>query len=567
MADLPESPTAGSTTGHATDSGLVNKFVNSIARVSTTAPQATIDAVPTRTDFGDIMALRRLWLTAGFVITTPLLLARGMELLEGSSPGQLLSNSTTDSDIIRINAGSTDSKIGGGVARASIKGTGTGSRGVYANLREHLALVELNLINHPGTGVFFESLNHTALRGVAFAYLRQVLIQPSAAVPCFHDDGGLFNTVQSSRFREGEIGIDQIDNDGSDVRGNYIESQNRGTVQTGIRNRATDNYFTRRGARYVSNYFENNPGAAIDVDRHTFVIVENCSNPGGTNETTKTWKDKILLDGGGIVRAIRGSNGTYLSSKHGRIRAEGNDGVVGRVDEVNFVGLMPPLDSTGHNDATKSCFDSDPTWTAAGSSAPTLSYDTGTRLLGRGSKKAIFQPGGSGGAYARAWIDNAKLALSVGDDFYTAVAFKCSAAGEAIRIRHLGPHDGTVLQAITDTVWQIAILSTCNVADAGNYTPVIELGASVGSALSIWVGAVAASTSSALAFLNTEGTTTLEAGQIEVQGVVMGQMGIYTWPTTPEGALTAAVGSVCLAGDGNLYRKGSGSGNTGWVAV
>ncbi len=40
------------------------------------------------------------------------------------------------------------------------------------------------------------------------------------------------------------------------------------------------------------------------------------------------------------------------------------------------------------------------------------------------------------------------------------------------------------------------------------------------------------------------------------------------WSTgDPENVVIAPVGSICLGGDGNLYKKATGSGNTGWTAV
>lgn len=44
-------------------------------------------------------------------------------------------------------------------------------------------------------------------------------------------------------------------------------------------------------------------------------------------------------------------------------------------------------------------------------------------------------------------------------------------------------------------------------------------------------------------------------------------VGYYTSDGTPEGAITANIGSFCIDGtNGILYRKDSGTGNTGWVA-
>lgn len=569
MADLTEAITPDVTAGHATAHVTVNKLVNSLPLLSSTDPQTSIDDVTERTDFSETLALRRLWITAGFVITTPLLVARAMQRLEGSSIGVLLSNSDSGEDLIHLNEdGLSDAIIGSSIERLSLKGTGTDSVGVYANFVEHLAMIEVNLIGHPGPAVSFESTN-PLLQGVAFAYLRQVLAEPSQAVSAFIDNGGLFNRYQSCRAREAEVGFDFTNTDGNHLSDGYVESNNRGTAKTGVRGRTTSTQKPRHYLRVTNTYFENNPTHAIDVDSHTFTVVDGGRSTGGIDNAAKTAKETVLLNGGGVLRGFRGNNGTYLSAKRGVIRSEFSDGIVGRPDEVQFVGLMPPLDATGHNSASKSCFDSDPTWSVTGTSAPTLSYDTAVRFLGRGSKKAVFPSGGAGASFSRARVDNAALSLSVGDDYYTAVAFICDTAGECLRLRHIGGADGTICYAISDTVWQIALWSTANISTSGTYYVAIEPDVAMASSVSVWVGAVACSTNSALAFLNTEGRA-LDPGQINAQGLVLGQVGVLQGAGTPEAAVTADVGTLYLRTDGgagtSMYVKETGTGNTGWVA-
>lgn len=69
--------------------------------------------------------------------------------------------------------------------------------------------------------------------------------------------------------------------------------------------------------------------------------------------------------------------------------------------------------------------------------------------------------------------------------------------------------------------------------------------------------------------LNADGSTSLSSSKLEF-GAVGSNVGIYSGANTPEGAVTAAIGSIFLRTNGGasttLYVKQSGTGNTGWVA-
>lgn len=69
--------------------------------------------------------------------------------------------------------------------------------------------------------------------------------------------------------------------------------------------------------------------------------------------------------------------------------------------------------------------------------------------------------------------------------------------------------------------------------------------------------------------LNADGTTTISSSKLEF-GSVGNNVGLYKGSGTPEGAITAGIGSFYMRTDGgagsSIYVKESGTGNTGWVA-
>jgi hypothetical protein len=69
--------------------------------------------------------------------------------------------------------------------------------------------------------------------------------------------------------------------------------------------------------------------------------------------------------------------------------------------------------------------------------------------------------------------------------------------------------------------------------------------------------------------LNADGTTTTSSSKLEF-GAVGSNVGLYAGSGTPEGSVTAAIGSIYMRTNGgagsSIYVKESGTGNTGWVA-
>lgn len=555
----------------AADYEALGDFDGSTGTDNTSLIQAAIDALEVRADdyLSEDVAIQRVVLPPGrYKTTAPLEITKSFTVLEGLAPGVSIENVTPGSDVIRINDGASTVLTRPQVLDISLKGTGSASRAVYANQTAHMKL-RINTMGHPGPSLYQESTG-VLLPGCCFGAL-DVLGSPSADVIAVTDDGGLQNRYLG-RIREAAVAFDLINADNCVIELGYIESNNRGSLQTAIRARVTDNDGTPRLLRIVGPYFENNTAYCIDADESYFVIVEGGRASGATDEASDAYREEMRLNGGGIVRGFRGHGGTKLTSNNGKITVEGCDGVIGAVARCHFADLMPPftMGRAVQNSATTSWFDTDPTWSPTGGlTAPALSHDTSNGFLGRGSKKAVFPTGGSGGAFSRARMDNTALALNAGDSYHTAVAYKSDVSGEAIRLRHTGAADGTILECLTGTDWQIAILTTSNVTVAGTYYVSLELGGELAAPTSIWVGAVAVSKSSNIAFINTDAPTPID-GDVPARRLVLGQIIVLQGVGSPEGAITAGVGSLFLRTNGaagtTLYVKESGTGNTGWVA-
>ena len=62
----------------------------------------------------------------------------------------------------------------------------------------------------------------------------------------------------------------------------------------------------------------------------------------------------------------------------------------------------------------------------------------------------------------------------------------------------------------------------------------------------------------------------MSAADAQPESIGSRDLEIYTWNGTPEGAIKASPGALCLNKDGGanttLYVKETGTGNTGWVA-
>lgn len=545
MALLSESIVAGAG-GHLNHTAQVHKKLNRLIDVradfgavgdgstdDTAAIQAAIDAVGTRSDFSHTLGLHRVVLPYGasgtYKITSPLTVTEDFVLLEGATPGIRILNTTTGNDVVRLNHGNTaGTLIGVGLKNLTLEGTGTGSKAIYANLIEHLIIENVNCIDHPGPALYMESGNAAILSGCAFAQIRQLLCQPSGAVTSISDLGGINNVYDSCRTREAEIGYYFENASGCVLRAPYIESNTRGTAKTGVKCRVTDTAKRRRTLRIEDAYFENNTTYAVDADDSYFVEIQGGQSSGGTDESTKANVSEFRLDGGGIVTGLR-ANSTKFSSSNGRVEFRETWGITAALSRSIFHGVMPPLIAGRSviNAATVSWFDTDPTWSATGTSAPTLSHDTSNAFLGLGSKKAIFATGGSGAAFARARMDNATQTLSSGDPWYGIVAFKSDVSGECIRFRQTGASDEQTHECLTGTDWQIAMFEFAPVSTAGAHYISLELGAAVAGSTSIWVGAVAVSTSSSAALINTDGPAIVD-GEILGRKLNLGRRQTYS---------------------------------------
>ncbi len=70
-------------------------------------------------------------------------------------------------------------------------------------------------------------------------------------------------------------------------------------------------------------------------------------------------------------------------------------------------------------------------------------------------------------------------------------------------------------------------------------------------------------------FYHTGGTEAInwQSGDVRQSDIRAGQRIFYGVSGSPEGVLSAAAGSIAHSSDGNVYRKSSASGNTGWVSM
>lgn len=542
----------------------------------TTAIQDAHDDMATRAEFSATMGKSVVYFSeppVNYRTTAPIDVDHSMVELVGASMGVLIKNVTNGSDVVRFNeAGVAAGSYGSGIRNLSLQGTGTTSRAIYANFVQHLTVQRVNCINHPGPALYMESTN-VNLSGCVFAVIEQLLVQSSTAVVGITDDGGLFNTYIACRIRECEVGIDFTNADGWRMIGCYVETNNRGTAQTGVRARVTDTGAARRHGAIIGCYFENNTLYSIDAGPGIEVTIDGGRGDGSVDTGTKTRVRAIRLNGGGLVRNFRGNTGTYLESNFGHIIVERSDGVVGAVSRVHFVDLVPPLigGRALRNDATNSWADTAVAHSLAGTNPPVVTHDASNGYLGLGALKAVFPIGGSGGGFSRVRFDNTTVTVGAGEGYYTAIAFKSDIGGEVIRLRHIGGADGVICYLLTGTETQVAVWSTAPVVIGGSYSVFCELGANLAAPTTVWFGAFAASTSSSIAFTNTSGPA-LRDGELVAPSVLLGTTRIERFSGSPEGQLARPVGSlvVNIAGGAGttLYAKqGGGSTNVGWVGL
>lgn len=513
--------------------------------------QAAIDAVATRADF-ETLAVHRVILFDDATVTSPLTSALGMLTLEGANEGVRIRNTTTDSDVIRLNHGGSAAVAGMQLLNVTLLGTGTGSRAIYGNLLQHFLFEQINTINHPGPTLYLESTNTVVFSGCAFGRIVQLLAQPSTAVVAVTDIAGISNVYEQPRVREAEVGMDFIDARSPEIIGARIESNNRGTAQTGIRFTSVATGNRQRRARLVAPYFENNPAFSIDAGHGVYVEID--GGRGGGVVIAGARKDVIRLDGGGEISGFQGNNVTHLTSAKGRILVTGCDGVSGKASEVEFRDVMPPLRANRRNQATRSWCDSDPSWLALGTTPPTLAYDTTQGFLGTKSKKATFPAGGSGFSFSRASLENTLIPTGAGEGYYSALAFKCSASGVPLEFRHVGVSTGTIVNVMSDTEWQVVIFSTNVLNTAGNHRVTIACATDPGTALDVWVGAMAASVDADIAFSNTEYPSLTTPGETQHARVTAADL------RTPAVA-TASLPAAGAAQDGRVVIEDAGPGD------
>src|SRR5262249_26181811 len=63
-------------------------------------------------------------------------------------------------------------------------------------------------------------------------------------------------------------------------------------------------------------------------------------------------------------------------------------------------------------------------------------------------------------------------------------------------------------------------------------------------------------------------STDSDTGSVSVLNYIkLGDRKIFWFTGSPEGSLPGSPGDICLSSDGNLYRKDSGTGTTGWLTT
>lgn len=105
--------------------------------------------------------------------------------------------------------------------------------------------------------------------------------------------------------------------------------------------------------------------------------------------------------------------------------------------------------------------------------------------------------------------------------------------------------------------WNVDPYSGLILFDTG-YTPV-DLGwGDISITCYVYIGAT---------LINNSAGGNLIIKGLSILGVDGNQASILTSESTPEGVLSAGVGSLCLSGDGNIYKKYTGETSTGWVIL
>lgn len=506
------------------------------------------------------------FLPVGTYKTTDPITQSTPSIIEGTGENSIIHNATSGEHVLSLNPLAAESSFVQPVIRnLALRGTSTTSHALHMDLVSHGVVENVDCLAHPGVALYMESNDENILQGCSFCEIRNVLAQPSQAVNAIVDVKGIGNRFIGIRAREAEIGVLLQNVISASVDGAYIESNNRGTAQTGIRVEITGQDESSQAPAMVrirNSYFENNPKYAVHADKGSYVTIDGGLISGGATVATKVAASAVKLDGGGRMTGVNCAGGTKVESASGVVEVRGCYNVYGKVSEVYFADVMPPFLGKGTNSVTKSWFDTDPAWVAGGTTAPTITQDTTVGFLGKNSKKIAFASGVTGFGVSRAYMSNAEIAVTDGSTHYSVIAFKASRAGEVIAFRHDGAagQDKTV-NVITSTDWQVLIMAgvAAGTGNCGVYCYVSSTDA-LGSAMDVWIGGLARSLTPDIALLNGEGPSIGETA-VGVQNLVVDGTAKLTGALMLEDGITAPATAAGFAqiyvdtADGDLKVK------------
>lgn len=497
---------------------------------STAAIQAAIDSLPSytgnfgHTDFTQSNAQACVLFPphlAGscYKTTAPLNVPKSGTCMISTAGPVTIKNFDSGENVINVDSGvATASGILFGIRIENLQliGTGTASKALYLD-QVARSYFRIWSVGHPGTCLYAES-NGTGFTGSIFNYYKIDCESNQAAVIGIYSKGGRSN-VYEVRTRENEVGIKLENENASIIQNSYIESNNGGTAKVGVQ-------FVDSGAapgvgsaspRWVNaienTYFENNTNFSVDADAGNQVILKNIRADGGVDAATDSPTRVFRLNGGGSIDGMWAVQAKVTSSQ-GIVRARNAWGIYGVHSQLRIEGLNEfplPYTTTG-NTATKSWFDTDPTWTNLGSpNAPTLSFDTGTFFLGSGgSKKAVFPSAATSFADSRTRMDNAITTVVAGDwlGAYAALKFGTGSKLMSLTLRNNGGASETIhdFLFVTDTTdWMVFALQ--GKVPAGVTSASLFLSAvteALGVSVDTWTGGVAIAKNAYPVLYNTE---------------------------------------------------------------
>jgi len=427
--------------------------------------------------------------------------SRNGTCLRGQNPGVRIVNTTSGGTTLRFDRGTDATLTGARIENISILGTGATSRAVHGDALIH-ANFEFWSIGSGGYALYLDSSHF--ITGSLFGRFR-VHAQPAAGtgtgVTGIFSSGGRSNTFEP-RCREADVCMDLVNEIGSTIFEPYIESNLYG-AKTGLRvgNTATSTAAgsgdPRRVLMIIGGHFENNPSYSIDADSGTYVQIANTRFDGGVDSSTCAATRVLKLDGGGSLTGVWAS-ALKVESAAGQVRVRDTWGVYGLASVLKIEGATVFPLGAGANTATKSWFDTDPTWTNLGApDPPTLSYDAAQDFYGEGSKKAVFPSTAGTFADSRTRIDQTITSVVAGDILSGYVAGKFGTASKcmAYTLRNNGGASETIHDFLfsTDTAdWMIFAFQgkvpTGVTSAALSLTAVTQ---DLGASLDTWTGAVA----------------------------------------------------------------------------